>query len=351
MIASYLHNKYILILLLFFLSFSIRGQFAPAVGEEGSTAIYKDSAIIKAWATNCTVKRGFINIEDTTQVYTQGDITSNKAFFGTSQNATGYPENNMDVVSLGDGGSAIVSFLKPIANGTGPDFAVFENGFHSSEPPYHYYLELAFVEVSTDGKHFVRFPSVSLTQDTVQIGGFGQINPENIYNLAGKYQVDYGTPFDLEDISDSANINIDSINYVKIVDVIGDINSSFATYDSQGHIINDPWPSPFWTCGFDLNAVGVINQAETPGGIKPVNDNNNIKIWPIPANKNIKLQIFKGKKIESVVLMDMQGNIVYNKNFESLFVKIPVFSLPQGLYILKVVTHNRFFTKTILIKH
>ena len=45
-------------------------------------------------------------------------------------------------VSLGDGGYAVVTFDKPITNGPGYDFAVFENGLNDS------FLELAFVVVS-----------------------------------------------------------------------------------------------------------------------------------------------------------------------------------------------------------
>ena len=78
--------------------------------------------------------------------------------------------------------------------------------------------------------------------------------------MAGKFKQGYGTPFDLEDVIDSIGINLDSINFVRITDVVGSINTSFATYDSQGNIINDPYPTPFGSCGFDLDAVAVINE-------------------------------------------------------------------------------------------
>jgi len=59
----------------------------------------------------------------------------------------------------------------------GFDFAVFENSFNDS------FLELAFVEVSSDGINFVRFPATSNTQTDVQITGFGTIDPTYINNL------------------------------------------------------------------------------------------------------------------------------------------------------------------------
>ena len=38
--------------------------------------------------------------------------------------------------------------------------------------------------------------------------------------------------------------------------------NDYASYDSQRHQINDPWPTAFdiGTGGFDLDAVGVINE-------------------------------------------------------------------------------------------
>ena len=64
--------------------------------------------------------------------------------------------DTLDVVSLGNGGSITLTFAEPIRNGAGFDFAVFENGHVDT------FLELAFVEVSSDGAVFVRFDSTYL---------------------------------------------------------------------------------------------------------------------------------------------------------------------------------------------
>jgi len=227
-----------------------QGSFAPSAENTGSTAIYKDSSIIKSWATGIELKRGWVNIADTS-VKVGG---SNKASFGYPAAALGKAEGtSTNVVSLGDSGVAILTFDRPIANGNGPDFAVFENGFSNN------YLELAFVEVSSDGKRFVRFPSVSLTQNTLQVGSFGTLDPTNLYNLAGKYMQGYGTPFDLDDIKDSSNIDLNNIRFVKVVDVVGDIKAPYASHDSKGNVINDPFPTPYASCGFDLEAISVSN--------------------------------------------------------------------------------------------
>ncbi len=313
--------------------------------------IPKDSVIIKGWATGCTVYRGYINIEDTTETYTQGDSTSNRTFFGLPENTTGYPQNGMDVVSLGDGGCAVLSFDKPLKNGEGPDFAVFENGFVSSEPPYQYFLELAFVEVSTDGIRYVRFPAVSLTQDTMQIPTYGQLSPENLHNLAGKFPVDLGTPFDLEEIKDSSGINIDSINFVKIVDVVGDINPLYASYDIQGNKINDPWPSPFWTGGFDLNAVAVINVLDNTDVVARKR-NITVNVMPNPADLFLRIKTTGDYKISGFTLTDISGKTVLEKkNANGNVAEINTSCLHEGIYFLKVFTGNALFYKKFIIKH
>ncbi|MBE9467376.1 MAG: T9SS type A sorting domain-containing protein [Bacteroidetes bacterium] len=342
-----------LLLLLFLVPVTLLGQssFAPAAGEPGSTAIYKDSSVFKTWASQCLVNRGYINIEDTSKTFTQGDITSNKAFFGNDTLALGQPNGIMDVVSLGDGGSATITFKDAMINDDGPDFAIFENGFKQSGPPYLFYLELAFVEVSSDGNNFVRFPSVSLTQDTSQINSFGGIDPENIHNLAGKYIVDYGTPFDLEDLKDSSNIDINNITHIKIVDVVGDVNDNFANYDSKGNKINDTWPTPFWSCGFDLEAVGIINLKSTD--IKQTeNLNLHALIYPNPIKQDelLKISINNNKNTKvNISIININGKLLYNQTAFSDKYRINTSMFSKGIYLLKIISDNKIFTNKFIV--
>ena len=326
-------------------------QYSPAGGKPGSDAVYKDSSVFKAWATDCTVKRGYIEIGDTSLTYTDS-ITSNRAFYGTPYNAIGPPQGALHVVSLGDGGSAVVTFANPITDGPGPDFAVFENGFNEVTPPYLYFLELGFVEVSTDGKRFVRFPSVSLTPTDTQTGTFGQLNPEKIYNLAGKYTADYGTPFDLQELKDSSGIDLNNINFVRIVDVVGSINPRYGTYDSQGHLINDPYPTPFWNSGFDLQAVGVINEA---GGTNILDKtlSGNIEIYPNPVQEGNPFFISSNNSEEQTVLLkitNLSGEVLYENN-GPYNLSGYICNLPLGIYFVFVQTSGHILqAKLVIIK-
>jgi hypothetical protein len=230
------------------------GPFAPAAGQPGSTAIAADDPAFVGWATAYTdFNPGPQNI---------ANPALGLASFGSPSNALGPSDVNLSsgytspVVSLGDGGSITLTFARPIVNGPGADFAVFENSFSDT------FLELAFVEVSSDGQHFFRFPAISDTQTTIQVGGFDTLDPTNLYDLAGKYRGGYGTPFDLAELAaDSGpNLNLDDITEVRVEDVVGSIDPLYATHDSLGNIVNDPWPTPYSSSGFDLDAVGVINQ-------------------------------------------------------------------------------------------
>ncbi|MFN5416504.1 MAG: T9SS C-terminal target domain-containing protein [Flavobacteriia bacterium] len=219
-------------------------SFAPAPGNLGTTAIHKDSSIILSWAIGIDLQRGYLNISDK---------TLGNASYGLPENALFQVEgNSFDIVSFGDSGVAVLTFENPIMNGEGFDFAVFENGFADD------YIEYAFVEVSSDGIHFVRFPAISETPTITQMGNFEYSDCRYVNNLAGKYRQGYGTPFDLEELKDSANLDVNNITHVKIIDVIGSINAQYGSLDALGNIINDPWPSDFESGGFDLDGIGVM---------------------------------------------------------------------------------------------
>lgn len=306
-----------------------QSQFAPPAGQPGSTAIYKDSIIIKEWATNCVVQRGFLNIMEP---------SLGLATFGNPEDACGSAGQN-GVVSLGDGGIAIVTFQNPITNGTGADFAIFENAFNDS------FLELAFVEVSSDGFYFARFPSVSLTQNQIQINGFGTIDATKIHNLAGKYRANYGTPFNLDDINDLL-VNKNHITHVKIFDVTGCIQKPYAAYDSQGNIINDPFPTPFETGGFDLDAVGVIHPS-----LGFSNKNNLIfSIFPNPCANHILIQANYENKTEiKLTIFNQQGITVYHKAVKTNE-PLNISNIPDGLLFLQIIINNHIINKKIIKK-
>jgi hypothetical protein len=241
--------KYILILFIlpFYLlapSISMAGPYPPAAGIEGTTAIYKDNPAFIGWAT------GYI-------AYTPGDKVD--LTWQTPERALGKATGKFDdIVCLGRGGQITLTFAAPIEDGEGWDFAIFENSFSDT------FLELAYVEISSDGTNFLRFDNDSLTPKPV--GSYGSIDPTDIQGFAGKYRQGYGTPFDLADLKEKADVlsgivDLSCITHVRIIDSIGNGTS----LDSSGDIIWDPYPTN-GSAGFDLEAVGVSNGAPYPEG-------------------------------------------------------------------------------------
>lgn len=247
--------------------------FHSAVGSADTTAISKNDPSLVAWATGYQDLSYGVGVADNWK-------TPNKAL-GPAEGSA------FDIVTLGRGGQITLTFAKPITDGAGFDFAVFENSFSDG------FLELAWVEVSSDGVHFVRFPNLSYTYTTV--GPFGaNVDPTMIHGLAGKYRAGYGTPFDLSQlqlaydaaITDTDNhftvayevsletnfpfLDLSDIRYVRLIDIVGDATARDVDANvvdasgNEGAIIYDPFPT-IGSAGFDLDAVAVLNQLDLIG--------------------------------------------------------------------------------------
>ncbi|QNR23677.1 T9SS type A sorting domain-containing protein [Croceimicrobium hydrocarbonivorans] len=277
------------------------GPYAPAAGQPGSTAIHKDSSLIASWAQSVLIQRGYLDI-------------ANKSLglvsHGDSADALGHA--NGQVISLGDSGMATYSISPAIVDGPGAEFAIFENSFSDV------FLEFAFVEVSSDGQNFERFPAQSLLDTNLQTGAFGASDPTKVHNLAGKYRADFGLPFDLAEISLQ-----DSIRYIRIVDVIGSIQGNWATRDAQGRIINDPYPTDFASGGFDLDALALLH----PSSLALENQKlAQFVPYPNPAQDKIAVP-----SAISLKLYNLQGQFLKDANDE----QIGLDEFPNGLYILE----------------
>ncbi|MCP4257949.1 MAG: DUF4465 domain-containing protein [Planctomycetes bacterium] len=204
--------------------------------------------------------------------------------------------DKLDIVSLGDlnqeqidqslpPGQITLYFDEPIRQGNGYDFVVFENGFISSinsdngSVSGQMFTELGYVEVSSNGNDFIRFPAVSLTGEAA--GQYVTLEISKIYNLAGKHPNAYGictgTPFDLQEIAEdpkvvSGLVDVNDIRYVRIVDIPGSgdfsdeamLNIDPGTWPGwdfyqNNHPIYDVWPT-YGSGGLDLEAVGVLRE-------------------------------------------------------------------------------------------
>ncbi len=219
---------------------AMAGPYAPPAGEAGSTAIHMDDTAFISWATGIDAYTPGLNVDTTWQ---------------TPVKALGKAKgDSFDIVSLGAGGQITLTFDDPIVNGAGDDFAVFENSINAT------FLELAIVQVSSDGNNFFSFDVFSQTANPVN--GFGVVDATDIDGFAGKYSQGWGTPFDLDELSGISGLDINAVSYVRLLDVIGDGSMLDNTPAASGgpNPIYDPYQT-FGSAGFDLDAIGVIHSA------------------------------------------------------------------------------------------
>ncbi|MGF1483230.1 MAG: PEP-CTERM sorting domain-containing protein [Opitutales bacterium] len=275
------------------LSTLLYGSATCAAAFDPSLTQVSENAIVR-WATGAQdLNRG---LRDQAQPFlgnaSQGDITEAIGAADANRNA---PPASTGTVSLGDFGSITVTFDLPIFDGPGLDFAVFENGADFS--PFGLSLELAFVEVSSNGTDFFRFESTANDADAVRaFGPFGsRADATGLNNLAGNQVLledsgivleRFGTGFDLTDLSGITDplLDLNNITAIRLVDVGGldpevlsaieDANSdplftsdevdALTRFDSEGNVIIDGAGFSSASNGFDLDAVGALNVVPEP---------------------------------------------------------------------------------------
>jgi hypothetical protein len=304
----------------------VYAQFAPQQGVVGSTAVSRNSGAFTGWATGCTVQRGYADIADPSQGYPN---------IGVEADATGMADGTL--LSLGDSGVVVLTFASPIYNGAGADFAVFENGFGNPSDPEDAFLELAFVEVSSDGVNYTRFPATSNTPITPQVPGSGvYMNARLINNLAGKYIFGYGTPFDLAELENTPGLDINNITHVRLIDVVGSVGDH-ANMDKDGNIVNDPYPTPFAGGGFDLDAIGAFYQhGKFPVAVTGIQQAN-IRIYPNPTTDNISISV---PDSYTATITDITGKLIQQHSLAVGNNQLSLTALAKGSYYLSLTDAN-----------
>lgn len=270
------------------------GTFTNYNGGSGPDAPIAVSSITR-WATVVTdyspapgVGPNFRNPSASSGIFSLGDLYSTTAppavgtepssFHAGSGTANFHPyggnvadtSDTYGFIGVDAPGSVTFYYDSGIYNGPGADLAVRENGSGSAAG---FFAEFAFVEVSSNGTDFARFPSISLNAaPTSTIGQFQYYDMTNVYNLAGKHASNLATPFDFQDLLNDAmvvsgTVDLSAITYIRLVDVVGNPASSgpVGALDSQGNRILDNWTT-YDSSGFDVvisgglpQAVGILN--------------------------------------------------------------------------------------------
>lgn len=336
------------ILCLLFTPFLSLSQYPPQAGNIGTSAIHRDSSIIKSFENFYPGSEGK---EIVRGWQSSADTTIGKASVGSLDTIFSPLGQRPFLISLGDGGKLTFELPYPIYDGTGPDFVVFENGFPFSKDSF--FLELAFVEVSTDGIKYFRFPAFSETDTLQQVGAFGSLKAEKIHNLAGKYIMPFGVPFDLKDLKDSLEIpgKTTEIRFIRFVDVVGSINPDYASRDALGRIINDPWPTPFPSGGFDLSGIGFIHVLGLSNSKELKLGESSIVVFPNPLTDKSILNLQCEFRMDDLKIFDINGQLKINlTELNQNNLEVNLNELGSGVYYLKIRNGNHFSNAIKIIK-
>jgi hypothetical protein len=146
---------------------------------------------------------------------------------------------SLDVLSLGAGGSIVLSFGEhAMVDGPGADFVVFENAFWPGGDASVVFAELGEVSVSQDGDTWYTFACDEAGDGQGRFPGCAGVTPTLVYDADAGGPLDPtqtgGDPFDL------AAVGLSSARYVRIVDL-------------------ETLPQASNTTGFDLDAVGIVH--------------------------------------------------------------------------------------------
>lgn len=221
-----------------------------------------------------------------------GGIFDPPAMLGRPQGG-GAGQGSVHVHSQGIGGHSVLGFAVTITDGPGADFLVAENPFFASLGRS--FAEMVFVEVSTNGTDFARFPSAWYGPDA-EPGPFGTVLVGSYSGLAGATPVHAhpanpgvdpqdvveagGEAFDLADLVNdplvrNGRVQLNAIHYVKLVDVVSGVDR-----DARGRLLRDPGNG-----SADVDAVTVIHHVGNVAADGPRVD------LRVPADGNIELTI------------------------------------------------------------
>src|SRR5690606_21046661 len=174
--------------------------------------------------------------------------------------------------------------------------------------------------------------------DTSQaVGTFGSVDPTQINNLAGKYLLNYGTPFDLAELSGINGLDVQNITHIRIIDVVGSLNSVYVSRDTAGRKINDPYPTAFPQSGFDLDAVGAVHIKSV--GIAEKSSIQKLNVYPNPVKDYLYVSDeFIGAEWE---IRNINGSLLKNGRLAKN--QMNCSELKSGVYLLKLIHQNQLY--------
>jgi hypothetical protein len=124
---------------------------------------------------------------------------------------------------------------------------------------------------------------------------------------------------------------------------VGCIQPAYATHDSNGNIVNDPWPTPFNTCGFDLDAVGVLHFTSS-------SQDEPVFLFPNPVINKVTINLLSVSWFD-LLLQDASGKIVFKMENVRNNSTIDIGFLSSGIYFATFTMENGITRVKKIIKY
>ena len=104
-------------------------------------------------------------------------------------------------------------------------------------------------------------------------------------------------------------------------------------------MINDPWPTPFASSGFDLDAVGVIH--DLAHFAVSENGEEVVSLYPNPVKDRLTV---KAENLQSVEVFNLVGQLVMTSDQPIVNMN----DLNQGVYFVRVMADGNIVTKRVV---
>ena len=127
--------------------------------------------------------------------------------------------------------------------------------------------------------------------------------------------------------------------------MIGILDDSIGSKDASGDLVNDPFPTPFESCGFDLDGVGVLHQV--PLADKAFKTETSLRIYPVPCISGLYVED-PDERFQNWVLLDLNGRTIQQGKFRGQRQKIDLGGIPQGSYFLRCSSGKTIAVRRIL---
>jgi hypothetical protein len=130
---------------------------------------------------------------------------------------------------------------------------------------------------------------------------------------------------------------------------LGSLDNNFAKRDSRGVKINDPWPTPFGSSGFDLDAVGVIHQYGNLGMSDTKKETTFQFKNPINANQNLIIRFDENIQNGILRICNINGSVVLEKHIIKNNMESSIRFDNQGMYFISLETGDGIITKALIV--